>query len=296
MFMPKKRRKRRGEEVLVATVGVEPQVVTLTLDALLDRGHKISSVYIVHPNPQHPAINDALKRLQRERESYATRKPPIRFYFVKISDNDHYPTDFVSEADVGLLLRVLYHTVADLKRKGFRVHLSIAGGRKVMTAMGMVVAQLLLDENDNVWHLLSEGALLQSKSMHAKKPDEVALVPVPVLRWSLMPSTIQDLLVWDDPYRAIERQRELHQQQRWQVLNAFWQKLTPAEREVVKALVKYGEKIAALAKRLNRSARTVGNQLQSVYIKYREHFDLPPDAKVRDRIIADLVPVLTMLE
>lgn len=296
MLMSKKRKKRWGEEVLVATVGVEPQVVTLTLDALLGKGHKISSVYIVHPNPQHPMINDAIKRLQKEREYYATQKLPIRFHFVKISDNDHYPTDFVSEADVGLLLRVLYRTVADLKRKGCRVHLSIAGGRKVMTAMGMVVAQLLLDENDHVWHLLSEGALLQSKSMHAKKPDEVALVPVPVLRWSLMPSTIQDLLVWDDPYRAIERQKELHQRQRWQILNAFWQKLTPAEREVVTALVKHGEKITTLAKRLNRSARTVGNQLQSVYNKYREHFELPSDAKVRDRIIADLAPVLATLK
>ncbi len=296
MFMPKKRRKRGSEEVLVATVGVEPQVVTLTLDALLDRGHKISSVYIVHPNPQYPPIGDALKRLQKEREFYARKKLTIRFHFVKVCDNDHYPSDFVSEADVGLLLRVLYRTVADLKRKGFKVHLSIAGGRKVMTAMGMVVAQLLLDENDYVWHLLSEGALLQSKSMHAKKPDEVVLVPVPVLRWSLMPSTIQDLLVWDDPYRAIERQKELYQRQRWQFFNAFWQKLTPAEREVVTALVKYGEKIKALAKRLNRSARTVGNQLQSVYIKYREHFDLPPEIKVRDRIIADLAPVLATLK
>ncbi len=285
-----------GGEVLVATIGVEPQVVTLTLDALLAKGYRITSVYIVHPNPQHHQIDAALKRLQQERSFYARQKPPVRFQFVKISENDHYPTDFVTEADVGLLLRVLYRTVADLKRKGYRVHLSIAGGRKVMTAMGMVVAQLLLDENDHVWHLLSEGALLQAKSMHAQKPSEVVLVPVPVLRWSLMPSTIQELLVWDDPYRAIERQKELYQQQRWQVLNSFWQKLTPAEREVVEALVKYGEKTKALAKRLNRSVRTVGNQLQSVYNKYREHFNLPPDAKVRDRIIADLAPVLMMLK
>lgn len=282
-------------EVLVATIGVEPQVVTLTLDALLARGFGVTRAWVLHPNRRHPAIDAALKRLEAERAFYARHQPPVRLFFVAIRDGSHYPDDFVTGQDVGLLLRVLYRTVADLKRKGCRVHLSIAGGRKVMTAMGMVVAQLLLDERDFVWHLLSEGALLQSKSMHAKNPNEVVLVPVPVLRWSLMPSTIQELLVWDDPYRAIERQKELHQRQRWQVLNAFWQKLTPAEREVVKALVKHGEKAAALAKRLNRSARTIGNQLQSVYNKYREHFDLPPDAKVRDRIIADLAPVLTML-
>jgi hypothetical protein len=164
-----------------------------------------------------------------------------------------------------------------------------------MTAMGMVVAQLLLDEHDHVWHLLSEGKLLQSKAMHAQRSDKVALVPVPVLRWSLLPSTVQEILLWDDPYRAIERQRQLQQQQRWQLLQTFWQKLTPAEREVAEALVRHGEKTEALAKRLNRTAKTVRNQLQSIYAKYREHFDLPADAKVRDRLIADLAPVLTML-
>lgn len=285
-----------GEEVLVATIGVEPQVVTLTLDALLAKGHKITQVHVLHPNPDHPQINAALQRLEEERRFYAQTKTPVRFYFVKIRHDDHYPSDFVTEQDVGTLLRVFYRTVADLKRRGYRVHLSIAGGRKVMTAMGMVVAQLLLEENDYVWHLLSEGPLLQRRSMHAQNPKDVVLVPVPVLRWSLLPSTIQDLLVWDDPYRAIERQREIYQQQRWQVINAFWQKLTPAEKEVVKALVEHGEKTAALAKRLNRSARTVGNQLQSVYNKFREHFNLPPETKVRDRIIADLSPVLRMLK
>ncbi|MCS7264540.1 MAG: CRISPR-associated ring nuclease [Armatimonadetes bacterium] len=294
--MSVRQKKKLEGEVLVTTVGVEPQVVTLTLDALLAKGHKITSIYIVHPNTQNTQINAAIKRLQEERNFYSTKNSTIRFRFTPVRENDHYPTDFVTERDVGLLLRVLYRTVASLKRKGCRVHLSIAGGRKVMTAMGMVVAQLLLDENDYVWHLLSEGALLQSKSMHAQKPDEVVLVPIPVLRWSLMPSTVQDLLVWDDPYRAIERQRELYQQQRWHVLNSFWQKLTPAEREVIKALVKYGEKNTALAKRLNRSVRTVSNQLQSVYNKYREHFELPSEAKVRDRIIADLSPVLAMLK
>lgn len=291
-----RRGRKFGEEVLVATIGVEPQVVTLTLDALLANGHKITQVHVLHPNPQHPQINASLQRLKSEQRFYAQAKPPVRFHFVSICHDGHFPADFVSERDVGTLLRVLYKTVADLKRRGYRVHLSIAGGRKVMTAMGMVVAQLLLEESDHVWHLLSEGPLLQQKSMHAQNPKDVVLVPVPVLRWSLLPSTIQDLLVWDDPYRAIERQREIYQQQRWQVINAFWQKLTPAEREVVTALVKHGEKTAALAKRLNRSARTVGNQLQSIYNKFRDHFNLPPETKVRDRIIADLSPVLTMLK
>ncbi len=286
------RRGKRQQQVLVATVGVEPQVVTLTLDALRARGFPIAEAYVLHTNPSHPAIRQALERLQRERAYY---KGAVKFHFIAIRDGEHFPNDFVTEADVALLLRLLYRTVARLKREGRTIHLSIAGGRKVMTAMGMVVAQLLLDENDRLWHLLSEGALLQSKEMHLQDPSQVVLVPVPVLRWSLLPSTVQELLIWDDPYRAIERQRELSAQQRWRLINQFWERLTLAEREVVEAVVRYHEPVKELAKRLNRRPKTVANQLQSVYAKYRDFFDLPPRAKVRERLIADLAPFLAQI-
>lgn len=288
--------KRGHEEALVATVGIEPQVVTLTLDALLARSFPITQIWVVHPSETHPSIAASLRRLRAEQAFYRRSGLRLQWHFVPIRDDHHYPDDFSTERDVASLLRVLYRTVAQLKRKGFHVHLSIAGGRKVMTAMSMVVAQLLLDERDHVWHLLSEGKLLQSKAMHARKPNEVVLVPVPVLRWNLLPSTVQEILLWDDPYRAIERQRQLQQQQRWRLLQDFWAKLTPAEREVAEGLVRYGEKVKALAKRLNRTPKTIRNQLQSIYAKYRDHFDLPADAKVRDRLIADLSPVLAILD
>ncbi len=281
---------------LVATIGVEPQVVTLTLDALREQGFPVTCVCVLHPNEKNPAIANAIQRLRKEQNFYKSLGTDLRWLFIPIREGDRYPEDFAFEQDVALLLRVIYKTVKDLKRKGYHIHLSIAGGRKVMTAMGMVVAQLLLDEHDHVWHLLSEGSLLQSKAMHAQKSDKVVLVAVPVLRWSLLPSTVQEILLWDDPYRAIERQRQLQQRHRWQLLNSFWQKLTPAEREVVKALVQHGGKAEVLAKQLNRSPKTVRNQLQSVYEKYRDHFDLPADTKVRERLIADLAPVLTSLD
>jgi len=283
-------------DALVATIGVEPQVVTLTLDALREQGFPIACVCVLHPNERNPSIANAIQRLRKEQNFYRNLGANLRWLFIPIREGDHYPEDFATERDVALLLRVIYKTVKDLKRRGYRIHLSIAGGRKVMTAMGMVVAQLLLDEHDHVWHLLSEGPLLQSKTMHAQRSDKVALVPVPVLRWSLLPSTVQEILLWDDPYRAIERQRQLQQRHRWQLLNSFWQKLTPAEREVVRALVQHGGKAEVLAKRLNRSPKTVRNQLQSVYEKYRDHFDLPADTKVRELLIADLAPVLTSLD
>lgn len=287
-----KRGARRRNEVLVVTLGIEPQVVTLTLDALLANSFKITHAYVLHPNPQNPQINHALEQVKKEERRFYAAKS-IEFRFVPIKEGNHYPTDFVTERDVTLGLKVLYSTVVNLKRQGYRIHLSISGGRKVMTAMGMVVAQLLLDENDQVWHLLSENRVLQSKSMHIQDPNDVILVPVPILRWSLLPSTVNELLVWSDPYKAIQRQRQIQDQQRWQLLNSFWQKLMPSEREVLKALIQYGETVNDLAKRLNKKPKTVRNQLQSIYDKYREHFNLLDNkSKVRERIIADFAPYL----
>lgn len=194
----------------------------------------------------------------------------------------------MSERDAALLLRVLYRTVVHQKRLGRRVHLSIAGGRKVMAAYGMVVAQLLFDEDDRVWHLLSEGQVVADKVMHVDK-GRVSLVPVPVLRWALLPSTLQELLVWDDPYRAIERQRQLKERERRGLLGVFWERLTPAEREVVKLLVREGGTNAELARKLGRSPKTVANQLRAIYSKYRGCLGLEASGSaIRAQLVADL--------
>lgn len=270
-------------EVLVATLGTEPQVVTLALDTLVRKGFPIEKVVVLHLNPSVPSLQASLARLKEEASAY-----PLTFTFLPIQDGPHFPEDFLTEEDAGLFLRILYRTIAQLKRKRSRIHLSIAGGRKIMAALSMVVAQLLFDEDDHVWHLLSEGRLLAEKAMHAEDPSQVVLVPIPVLQWSLFPSTAREILLWDDPYRAIARQKELRDRERFRFLKLFWEKLTPAEQELAKALLRFGGTQEELAEKLRRSKKTVNNQLCSIYAKYREHFGLAEGVKVRDLLIRDL--------
>ncbi len=279
-------------DAVVATLGTEPQVVTLTLDILLARGYPVAHVAVVHTEAS--ALGDALPRLRAEEPHYARRSPPVSFRYVPVSDGQRFPADIVSEDDAALLLRVLYREVAAQKRARRRVHLCIAGGRKVMAAYGMAVAQLLLDEDDHVWHLLSDPDLLRSREMHAAH-DRVVLVPVPVLRWSLLPSSLRELLLWDDPYGAIQRQREVRDRLRLQVLARLWRELTPAERRVAAALAREGGSNEELARRLGRSAKTIANQLRAIYDKYRVATGLPEAGRVRERLIADLAPCLDHL-
>lgn len=279
----------KGREVLISTLGTEPQVVTLTLDSLLNRGYNIDIVKVLHTKPNSIKLKEGIERLKEEFKKFYNG---ISLALVPIADNNHYPDDFTNEKDVATFLKVLYKTAAELKRKGFLIHLSIAGGRKIMAAMGMVVAQLLLRSDDHVWHLLSEDELLQNKAMHTDDPQKVTLIPIPVLEWALFYSTAREILIWDDPYKAIEKQREMRKRESMRVLKEFWESLTPVEQEVAVALVKHGGTQNEIAALLRRSPKTINNHLRSIYSKYRTIMGLKENARVKDRIIVDLMEFL----
>ena len=97
--------------------------------------------------------------------------------------------------------------VLNEKREGRVVHLSIAGGRKVMSVYGMAVAQLLFDDDDRVWHLVSEDILQREDRLHARPGERVVLVPVPVLRWSMVSPVMTELVLREDPWEALKAHR-----------------------------------------------------------------------------------------
>jgi CRISPR-associated protein Csx14 len=168
-----------SQHVLIATLGSEPQVVTLVLDLLQAKGHAIAEVIVVHTGGD--TVQQALKTLAKE---FSTLKP-CRYRLAPVERDGWTVADFITEADTAALMRTLYRTVLTEKRAGRRVHLSIAGGRKPMAVYGMVVAQLLFDEDDCLWHLLSENWRPgDERIMHVQPGDRISLVPVPVLRWS----------------------------------------------------------------------------------------------------------------
>lgn len=151
------------------------------------------------------------------------------------------------------------------------IHLCIAGGRKPMAVYGMVTAQLLFDEDDRLWHLLSEGWRPGSERvMHLSPGDRTWLVPVPVLYWSAVSPALTGLALRENPWEAIQFQKMMRQREEWQRKREFIEyKLTPAEREVVR-LACEGLDSTAIARRLNKSVKTVTNQFTSIYDKFRE--------------------------
>ncbi len=279
----------------MATLGTEPQVVTLVLDELLRRGHHIERAVVVHTDASEGPLRDSVFKLKVEADRhYARLDPPVSFKFVTIEDDSgNVPKDITTEEEAGAAFSTLYRVVLKEKRNGCRVHLSIAGGRKVMSVYGMAVAQLLFDDEDRVWHLVSEEVLHSSKELHASPDQKVILVPVPFLRWSMFSPVATELVRTEDPWQALKRYRERREFENHIQLRYFVEhELTEPERELLELLVREGLDNRGLARRLHRSEKTVANQLSSIYAKYRSFLMLGEDEKVnRGRLISDFAPV-----
>jgi CRISPR-associated protein Csx14 len=277
---------RMNEQTLIATLGSEPQVVTLVLDLLFDKGYPISKVIVVHTSGK--AVQGAFKALFRELKASQS----ISLEEMEVTHEKRPVTDILTNEDVGAFLRSIYQVVLKEKRAGRVVHLSIAGGRKTMAVYGMVVAQLLFDEDDHVWHLLTQGWRPgDERVMHVRPGDKTSLVPVPVLRWSAVSPVFTQLALKEDPWEAIRVQKGMKQEEdhrRKQELLDHW--LTPAEREVV-LLASRGLDNAAIARQLHKSQKTVANQFTSIYGKLYEWRGFRDDIPVsRAVLVAEFAP------
>jgi CRISPR-associated protein Csx14 len=272
--------KAMKNQVIIATLGSEPQVVTLALDLLEAKGYAINEIIVVHTAGN--IIQPALARLRQEfdRPAAPAYKPLL------IQGKEGPVTDIVTEADTSALLRTLYQAVLTQKRADRIVHMSIAGGRKPMAVYGMVVAQLLFDDDDRLWHLLSQGWRPgDERVMHVRPGAPVSLVPIPVLRWSSISPVATELALREDPWEAIQAQRMMRRDEDFRRKREFVERwLTMAEREVVR-LACQGLDNAAIAERLQKAEKTVANQLTGVYGKLHEWRGFRSDVPVSRAVL-----------
>jgi CRISPR-associated protein Csx14 len=142
--------------VLVATLGGQPQVVTFTLDLLLQQNFPISEVIVIHPRAaSHSRLSHSLVRLSAEFASntYLRANHPLHFHS-RVLELDGKPIDDISDdTHADGTLNTIHHLVSDLKRQGYRIHLSVTGGRRLMSLLAISVAALNFDRRDHIWHI-----------------------------------------------------------------------------------------------------------------------------------------------
>ncbi|AEG14066.1 CRISPR-associated protein, Csx13 [Desulfofundulus kuznetsovii DSM 6115] len=288
---PGKSNHRAG--ILIATLGVEPQVVTITLDHLLSGGEAISEVVVIYT--ETPRVREALRIIEGEFQGAVY--PGIQLRAVPVTSTDGPVLDFCTDRDLRALLRTLYVEIRCARQAGGMVHLCISGGRKVMGILGMVVAQLLFGPEDRVWHLITEGWQPGAdRRLHLPPGEKVWLVPVPVLRWSEAGTLVRTVAELEDPAEVVAWHEKLSRATRikrqWEFIERW---LTRAEREVVRLACR-GLDNAAIAAALFKQEQTVANQLRGVYEKLRDWLGYPDGNVDRSKLIAEFAPYFALVE
>ncbi len=256
--------------VLFANLGTEPQAVTLALAELEQQGELIVEVVVIHTSSRDDErIRAAITDLERAL-AIEPRLQTYRLRMVELQRAGRPLTDITDGEDIKALYRTLHQLIWDYKRRGWRIHLNIAGGRKPMAICGMIAAQLLFEPGDRLWYLFSSAELVGSRRLFPQPGDRYTLVPIPVPLWSESSPILTDLFRYDDPWEAVQAQRRLKEQEAWQRRQEFLEhRLTPAERRLLAALVRHGGSSKELAARLHKSKRTVDHQFASIYRKDR---------------------------
>ncbi len=264
--------------IMIATVGSEAQVVTAAFDLLTHRGYSIAEVWAAHTAGEATEGDVIAAAMERLRRAFA--QPPyldrVSLRLVLMTDEKGRPlTDVDTPQAMRAAFRCLYRLARQAKLDGRQVHWAIAGGRKPLALFAMSAAQMLCDEGDRLWYLVSSGEFLASKRMHPLPGDETELIEAPFLPWSRVSPVWLGLGEADDPFEALERARRLRTLERLEAARTYLLgSLTPGERRVVELLARYGLSDAEIAERLSLSSRTVEQHLRAAYQKAASHWEL----------------------
>jgi CRISPR-associated protein (TIGR02584 family) len=178
-------------QTLLATLGGQPQVVTLTLDLLLRHDFTISEVFVIHPKAD-ARLQRSLARLQAEfsgnRYQIDGRTINCRFSSRVLRLNNDPLEDITDSVSAAAVHETINNLIRELKHeRKCIVHLSVTGGRRMMGLLAMAAAQVNFKHLDHIWHIYApdefkrcanEGAI-----MHASEQDGVHLLAVPFVPW-----------------------------------------------------------------------------------------------------------------
>lgn len=267
-------------EVLIATLGTEAQVVTLSLLELERLGYSVQEVVVLHTASQDPKIIESLTRLRAAFESDEMLQR-YRYRFEELQGRRGPIEDVTTAEESEDTFEDIFRLVRRYKLDGCRVHLNIAGGRKPMSIYGMVTAQMLFDEDDKLWHLVSNPQLVQSRRLFPQAGDEYQLVPVPVIRASDRPDLLRQF------QNAQEAVREQEALRRDMEIELFLAKLTKTQREVARLLAQ-GLPNEAIAAELTNAPSTISTHLTNIYGKWQDVFGPVSRKAIRGAIVAGL--------
>lgn len=173
------------KNILLAVIGLTPQVITETLFAIHQQHRWINAIHVITTRQGKEAINAKLLAPKdgyyyRYCADYGIDTRSIAFGF----DHVHVITgvngieldDIADEGDnENLLRKCLELTFKFTKDSNTSVFFSVAGGRKTMTSCLTLAAQLYGRRQDRIYHVLVSPEFESSRNFYYPPPQSVSI-------------------------------------------------------------------------------------------------------------------------
>lgn len=262
--------------IFLATLGQRPEAITVALD-ILDARYHYKQVGIIHTDHRYSGITQAYEQLSTVIEQ---DYPTLDLIYHEITDLDDRPLiDITDTHTAEVYYSGLVRLLREYRIRHQPIHLLVASGRKAMSIYATLATTLLFGEHDIVWTVLTQSKWMQEGLFHlppeAQETVELVEIPSPISR--LIPGEIARKTVAELTQRVSPRQ-------------LFLETLTRSERRLTETLTQHmyvsNEKLAEL---LNKTPKTVENQLGHIYSKLFAIFDLKIHDKRKRQVLIDIL-------
>jgi CRISPR-associated protein Csx14 len=294
-----KRKRMTGLEpthTLLATLGGQPQVVTFTLDLLLQRGIPIREVIVVHP-ASYGKLQDTIAHLSAEfpGDRYQRTGEPIRFRRQVLEQYNTPIDDIVDDRSADAVLNVMDEIIRELKSQGRIIHFSITGGRRLMGFLSFSAALLNFEHTDRLWHIHTpedvKKRVRDGACMHVEPDDNVRLIEVPFAR--LAQPVLTRLLSTDNARTVITQREEQEKAEQQQRIHELFERVTLTQRRVLHLFIR-GLTPQEVAQELGISIKTVSSHTTALLRESRNIWNISEHKKVDYRFfILFVAPTIT---
>lgn len=283
---------------LIATLGFAPQVITRSLDCILqaDIEPQLKQVVIVHTStfqprePHWPSFPHFISYLE-------ARYPQLTFIFTPITDKNGrilYDIDHPDAAEK--TFATLFRVIRELKQANCRLHGLISGGRKIMIVYLMVACQLLFGEEDRLWYLFSSQLSWEPHNFAETGLSLDRLVEIPFFHLAATMPMMHALIVdSNDPIAAMRLYRQKQTPGHLHKLQQFYQSCDAIDQQIL-LLSHQGYSQQQIGEQVGLSVSAVTNRLSKAADQFYTHVygkPLRPRPKhIGRKFVEDMGPFL----
>ena len=276
---------------LVVTLGGQPQVVTLALDALLAQGVPVSELILLYLSPENARIQNALQKISAEFVDGHYGQQPMRYRPYPIRNGPHRLRDIHDEADANAAWDTVNQLISRLKSERRTLHICISGGRRILGLLTMSAAMLHFGHQDVLWHMYTPDEIRRQADegaiMHLPPDSGFRLIRVPMMPWGSYFPALRELArphlptedVLAGPRRILDRAEAAR-------CTAVLHQLTDRQKEVLAAFGR-GLNPQQVAEELFISIKTVDTHKTVILAECRNVWDLPEETYLDYRFLTD---------